>query len=341
MLKPLILATMTLLPMMAAADSLPGYDHIQVDAPHRPRVMEAAVWYPAGGESYTIPLGANPVFTGTRVSFAPRIAEGRYPLIVVSHGSGGNIDGLGWLAGPLAVKGAIVIGVNHPGTTSRDSSPRRTVQVTERARDIPAIIDAALAHPDFGPMIDPDQITVLGFSLGGATALHVAGAQMDRAAYGAYCDRFADASDCRFLQRGGVDPHDLPAEWEATDMADPRVSAMVAVDPGFGYAMTDDSLSRITARSLIINLGDEKTQWDATEAGPAGANLVGRIPAATLTRLAPAWHFSFLGECTAEGPAFLEAEKDDPICDEPEGGNRKSLHDKAIAEIADFLSLGD
>lgn len=341
MFKPLILTMLCALPaaIPAHAETLPGFDHIMVDAPHRPRVMEAAIWYPAGGQSYSMPLGANPVFTGTRVSFAPKLAAGRYPLIILSHGSGGNIHGMGWLAGQLALKGAIVVGVNHPGTTSGDSSPRRTVQVTERSRDIPAVIDALLAHPDFGPAIDPAQISVLGFSLGGATALHVAGAQMNREAYGAYCDRFPAASDCQFLKRGGVDPHVLPAEWEATDMREPRISAVVSVDPGFGYAMTEASLAAITARTLIVNLGDAETQWEATDAGPEGADLLAHIPDAKLVRLAPAWHFSFLGNCTSEGAKLLIEENDDPVCDEPAGGNRAALHGKAIDAIADFLGL--
>ena len=343
MFKPLILALLCTLPTtattMAQAEPLPGFDRIMVDAPHRPRVMEAAVWYPAGSQSYSVPLGANPVFAGTRVSFAPKLAEGRYPLIILSHGSGGNINGMGWLAGPLAIKGAIVVGVNHPGTTSGDSSPRRTVQVTERARDIPAVIDAVLAHPDFGPAIDPEQITVLGFSLGGATALHVAGAQMERKAYGTYCDRFPTASDCQFLGRGGVNLHDLPAEWEATDMHEPRIKTMISVDPGFGYAITEASLAKITARTLILNLGDAETQWEATDAGPKGSNLLAHIPGAQLERLAPAWHFSFLGICTPAGAELLREDNDDPVCDEPAGGDRATLHGKAIAKIADFLDL--
>ena len=341
MFKLLALACLIALPTatLAQTDALPGFDHVMVDAPHRARPLEAAVWYPAGGESYMIPLGANPVFTGTRVSFAPKLAPGKYPLIVISHGSGGNINGLGWLAGPLAARGAIVVGVNHPGTTSGDSSPRRTVQVTERTRDIPALLDSMLAHPDFGPAIAPSRISALGFSLGGATVLHLAGAQMERPAYGTYCDRFPDASDCQFLQRGGVDPHTLPAEWEASDMAEPRISAIVSVDPGFGYAMTDTSLSAVTARTLLVNLGDAETQWAATDAGEAGADLEGRIPGAKLVRLAPAWHFSFLGECTPAGAEILIEEKDDPVCDEPKGGDRAALHRKAIAEIAGFLGL--
>ena len=345
MFKPLAIACLIALPAAAKAqtqsqtNALPGFDHVMVDAPHRARPLEAAVWYPAGGESYTVPLGANPVFTGTRVSFAPKLAQGTYPLIVISHGSGGNINGLGWLAGPLAARGAIVVGVNHPGTTSGDSSPRRTVQVTERTRDIPALLDTLLAHPDFGPAIDPTRISALGFSLGGATVLHLAGAEMERPAYGQYCDRFPDASDCQFLQRGGVQPHALPAEWEATNMQEPRITSIVSVDPGFGYAMTDASLAAVTARTLLINLGDAETQWAATDAGPDGADLIGRIPGAQLTRLAPAWHFSFLGECTPAGAEILIEEKDDPVCDEPKGGDRAVLHGKAIAEIAGFLGL--
>ena len=122
-------------------------------------------------------------------------------------------------------------------------------------------------------------------------------------------------------------------------MREPGLKTVISVDPAFGYAMTTASLAAITARTLMINLGDEETQWAATDVGAKGADLLARIPGARLARLSPAWHFSFLGICTAKGADLLRAENDDPVCDDPKGGDRAALHAKAIAEIADFLGL--
>ncbi|MGL5009641.1 MAG: alpha/beta hydrolase family protein, partial [Paracoccaceae bacterium] len=165
------LITFLLLTTTAIADPLPGFDHLAVDAPHRPRPLEASVWYPAASETYTVPIGANPAFIGTMVQVGPAVAAGPHPLVIISHGSGGNIENLGWLAEGLVARGAIVAGVNHPGATSGDSSPRQLPHIIDRTQDLSALIATLTADPAFGPAIDPAQVTALGFSLGGATVL--------------------------------------------------------------------------------------------------------------------------------------------------------------------------
>jgi predicted dienelactone hydrolase len=333
------LIALLLLTTAASADSLPGFDRVTVTAAHRPSAMEARVWYPAASETYPAALGANPAFLGTKVQVGPIAAPGRHPLVIISHGSGGNIDGLGWLSEGLVARGAVVAGLNHPRSTSGDSNPRAMPLVWTRTADVAALIDTLVADPVFGPVIDADRITALGFSLGGATVLAAGGARLDRDAYAAYCDRTgAAATDCGFMLKGGVDIHSLPPEWEA-DMRVPAVSQVIAVDPGFGYAMTDASLAAMPVKVHLINLGDPSTLPPAINAGQNGADLVSRIPGASYQTVAPAWHFSFLGLCTQDAPALLEAEGEDPICDDPAGSDRRVIHDRLIADIAVDLGL--
>ena len=47
------------------------------------------------------------------------------------------------LAEALAEKGYVVLATNHPGTTSRDSLPERTVMIWERAKDMSEILNWA------------------------------------------------------------------------------------------------------------------------------------------------------------------------------------------------------
>lgn len=323
----------------AIADPLPGFEHVAVDAPHRPRPLEASIWYPAGSETYPVPIGANPAFAGTMVQVGPAIAAGPHPLVILSHGSGGNIENLGWLAEGLVARGAIVAGVNHPGATSGDSSPRQLPHVIDRAQDLAILIATLATDPAFGPAIDPEEITAVGFLLGGATVLAAGGARLDRAAYGTYCDRLGDtAPDCIFLAKGGVDPHNLPPEWEA-EMAVPALARIIAVDLAFSYAMTDESLAAMAPEVHLITLGTGVNVRPAVDIGPSGSNLAARTLDATRTVIAPAWHFSFLGLCTPDAPAMLEAEGEDPICDDSEGSIRAAVHDKIIADIAAQLGL--
>jgi predicted dienelactone hydrolase len=199
------LLALMLLSTAAVAQPLPGFDRLAVNAPHRARPLEAAVWYPPASETYPAMIGANPVFRGTEVEMGTAVAAGDHPLVIVVHGSGGNIENLGWLAEGLVARGAIVAGVNHPGATSGDSSPRQVARVIDRTQDIAALLAALQADAAYAGAMDARRVTVLGFSLGGATALAAGGARFDPAAIAAYCDAFGDdASECLFMARGGV-----------------------------------------------------------------------------------------------------------------------------------------
>ncbi|MCU0801812.1 MAG: hypothetical protein MUD11_08550 [Rhodobacteraceae bacterium] len=334
----LLLTTVISATTPAIAEPLPGFDWLAVDAPHRPRPLAAAVWYPAGAETYPAAIGADAVFAGTMVQMGPAVAPGTYPLIILSHGSGGNIANLGWLAEGLVAQGAIVAGVNHPGATSGDSSPRQIPRVIDRTQDIAALLAALTADPAFAGAIDQGQVTTIGFSLGGATVLAAGGAQFDLSAIARYCDSFGDdASECRFMARGGIDPHALPPEM-AADMTVKGISRVIAVDPSFSHTFVPASLNRLPPAHLI-RMGTQEVIPPARDIGPSGSNLAARIPGATLTTIAPAWHFSFLGLCLPTAGAILEAAGEDPICDDPAGADRAAVHAQVIADLVMALGL--
>jgi predicted dienelactone hydrolase len=333
-MKPLL--ALLLLSTTAYAETLPGLDRLTLDAPHRPKVLEALVWYPAANTTYPTPLGANPVFLGTNVQVGPIPTPGAHPVLILSHGSGGNIENLGWLAEGLVARGAIVAGLNHPRSTSGDSNPRDMPNVSDRVADLATLIDGLTTNPTFAPLVDPARITALGFSLGGGTVLAAAGARLDADAYAAYCDAHAPtATDCTFMQRGGVDWHNLPPSWEA-DMRLPAITGAIAVDPGFSHAMTDASLSAIPIPVHLINLGDAPVQVNV---GPNGSNLAAHIPNASYSLIEPASHFSFLGLCNPDAPAILAEVGEDPICDDPAGSDRPAVHARIINEVAAAMGL--
>ena len=337
-MRTMLLATglATLLGTAAAAEPIAGYDRLTVTAAHRPEPLAASVWYPVGTPTYRGLIGDNAVFKGTPAYVGAAVADGKYPLFVLSHGSGGNMDTISWLSSRLALHGAMVLAVNHPGSTSGDSSPRRSLRLDERAADLRAALDQLLADPTFAPHVDQSRIISLGFSLGGATALNLAGLQFDRQAYADYCRERGDAAaDCVFFAKGGVDLGNLP-EGFAADMRDPRIDAAVAIDPGFTYAATDDSVTATTTPVLLINLGEE-TRFSAADVSAKGSDLVERLPNARYAVVAPGHHFTFLAECKPEGPAILIEEADDPVCDDPEGTDRARAHEAIFEAIADFL----
>lgn len=333
---PLLSAALAAATPLHAADAVPGYDRFDVTASHRSGLVAASVWYPAGPGGNPGLVGDNAVFRGTRVSVGATVAGGRHPLVVLSHGSGGNMDGLGWLSSELAARGVMVLAVNHPGSTSGDSSARRSVDLASREADLSAALDTLLADPAFGPHVDPAAITAAGFSLGGATALNLGGLVADRDAFATYCARIAGPHDCGWFESGGVDPAALPPAFSAT-RADPRISAVVAVDPAFGDTYTPASIAASGRPMLFLNLG-EADRWRAVDVGPTGNDLAGRVPGASYAVIAPAWHFSFLGICKPEGRQVLIEERDDPVCDDPAGSDRADVHRRAVEA---FLAVVD
>lgn len=320
----------------AAADMLPGYDRFDLIAAHRARPVAASIWYPAANPTYGVPVGDGPIFEPTPAFVGPAVASGRHPLVLLSHGSGGDADTLGWLSAGLVARGAIVLAVNHPGSSSGDSSPRRSADLGARAHDLSAALDAVLADPAFAPFVDADRIGAVGFSLGGATALGLAGLRFDGAAQDIRCGAGPDAADCGFFLRGGVRFADHPDF--GADARDPRVSHAVAVDPGFGGAVIEETLAGASPKVTLINLG-EADRLGAVDVGPDGNDLGGRLPGASYTVIAPASHFTFLGTCKPGAAGLLAEEGEDPICTDPEGADRAGVHAQLMEAIASGLDL--
>jgi len=318
------------------ADTLPGYDSFDLFAAHRARPIAASIWYPAAGPTYRASIGDGPIFEPVKAFIGPEVASGRHPLVLLSHGSGGNAQTLGWLTMGLVAKGAIVLAVNHPGSTSGDSSPRRSADLASRAMDLRAALDSVLADPAFASHVDESHIGAVGFSLGGATVLGMAGLRFDGAAQDEACRTGPEAADCAFFHKGGVRFADYPGFSQAMD--DERITRTVAIDPGFGGAVTQDSLADVTSQIMLINLGDE-SRMPAVDLSRKGNNLAGRLSEVDYEVIEPANHFTFLGLCKPTAIAHLEEEDEDPICSDPEGADRQLVHDRLIEGIATGLGL--
>ena len=228
-------------------------------------------------------------------------------------------------------KGAIVLTVNHPGSTSGDSSARRSLDLAARAADLSAALDNVLADPDFAPHVDITQISAIGFSLGGTTALSLAGAVFDGKRQAERCASGPDAADCGFFLRGGAQFATAPGF--TANVCDPRIQHVVAVDPGFDATITDASLAGISVPVHLVNLG-KAARLSAVDVGPSGNGLAVRLPGASYTVIAPATHFSFLATCKPGAKDLLKEEGEDPICADPAQTNRAEVHRRLIDDIA-------
>lgn len=331
--RPLLtLAIVASLITPAAADPV-GFRRLTVPGREPGRNLETLVVYPAASSGTPMLLGDNKLFVGAPVGKDAPPAPGGHPVVLLSHGSGGNVAGLAWIATRLAGAGYVVIGPNHPGTTSGDSNEKTTMEIWRRPPDLVAALDGVLADATLGAAIDPDAVGALGFSLGGTDMLLAAGARQDRRAFAAYCNRNAQMGGCVWLRRGGVDFSALDPRFDS-DMREPRIKAVVAVDPGFTPSFTEASLKAIKIPVAFLNLGTPATTPGIIEA----RYVADTIPGATLARVDDAVHFSFLGVCKPGGAQMLIDDADDPVCDDAPGARpRGELHDAMAAEILDAL----
>lgn len=332
---PLFLLALLGVSHNAHAAETVGFRRLSVQAPERGSDLAVFVWYPAAEGGELALVGDNLLFRGTTARSNAALGEGRFPLVLLSHGSGGNAPNLGWLASRLAAEGFVVAAPNHPGSTSGDASQASTIKIWNRPADISAVVTALMADPSFGSRIDGGRVGMIGFSLGGNTALSLAGARVDAGAYARYCEGSAAGPECAWFVRGGVNLHALDKERFNRSNLDARIKAVIAVDPAMAQAYTPESLASVGVPTHIINLGRPGWIIPAVE----GARIARTIPGAGYETVADATHFSFLGECKPEGPAILKAEGDDePLCEDGGSRPRTAIHAQLADSIAAFFN---
>ncbi|MBV2359864.1 hypothetical protein KUH32_08765 [Thalassococcus sp. CAU 1522] len=313
---------------------LPGYHRATLEVGHRADPIDLHLWYPAqqGGSGEL--LAQNALFYGHHILRDAPAQSGSWPVVVVSHGSGGNAPALGWLISDLVRSGMIVVATDHPGTRSRDSDPFQTIKVWERPADMSALLDHLAANPPMGVTPDMTRVAALGFSLGGHSVLSLAGLRVSKSMFIDYCEANAGKIDCGWMQSAGVDFATIDQARYEQSNRDPRIKAVVAVDPALPQAVPDAGTADISTRTLIINLGQP---GDVPAAMRADA-LADRIDGAQYQSIENAWHFSFLAECSALGRVAIGLAGDDNICADLEGRPRSDIHRELRSVIGAFLA---
>lgn len=323
----------------AFAADLVGFDAVSIPAAHHGHDMKVSIMYPAEGGTEML-LGDNPVFYGTPVHEHAKVLPGKHPVILFSPGWGGNYARMGWLTAGLAAKGAVVVSVNHPNSSTGDIQYQSALNHWTRVQDLSVALDHVMQDPAMAMSIDPSRIYVAGFSYGGWTALSMAGLKGRRQGFEQYCRAAGDGSDfCRELKNAGVEISALDvAKYEAS-YKDKRVVAVAAIDPGLTWGLTASDVAGLDVPVLLIGLGRGKDRLEATNTGPTGSNFEALVPAAKVEHIVPAMHFTALGICKPAGEEILIEEKDDPVCTDPKGTDRKAVQDKIIELMAEQFEL--
>jgi predicted dienelactone hydrolase len=301
------------------------------------KIINGFVWYPVDAsiveQAQSIGNPAHPIFDAGSAAVGAPIARSAaaFPLILLSHGTGGSAHQLAWLGTALARAGFIAVAIDHPGNTSEGEL---TVQGFTlwwlRARELSAALDAILADPAFGPHVDRTRIAAAGFSLGGYTTIAIAGGRVDFAALDATCAKNPNAAgNCQ----SPPEFPDLVEKMAALQKSDPsyakalagsnqpvsdsRVRAIYGIAPPGGDAVTTQSLQTIHI-PVRIAYGTNDTTVTPSENAMVYAKT---IPGATLLTVPGAAHYTFLDTCTALGVQRIGA-----ICTDAPGVDRDAVH---------------
>ena len=304
------------------------------------RPLAWAAWYPAEDRAAEALVLLGPpdaplfnmgaVARGARLRTEPRT----FPVVLLSHGTGGAATDLGWLGRRLAAEGFVVIGVNHHGNTQVEPyRPEGFLCWWERPRDLTAVLDRLSRRGLFADRLDANRVFAIGFSLGGYTILSLVGAITD-------IDLFRRWGEGQATARG---PREFPnladhvaplletsrvfrESWKrhSESCRDARIKSAVVCAPAPPIrSFTVQSLGAVQV-SVKITVGGADTE---APVGPYSGWLHEHLPNSSLNLLgASVGHYVFLCESTVAGRALRP-----DLCVDAPDVDRRAVHDRVAA----------
>jgi predicted dienelactone hydrolase len=252
------------------------YDSTRGDNLEGARPILTYIWYPAAPDNngnpmspavYELGLNGVPPFSSTDFEAygvdqayqeVAASKDGPFPLVVLSPGLPAPPLIYVHIGARLASHGFVVAipynygdGVLGEPTWELNSPEYMIGTYIERTRDIQYLMTQLVADSDqsdnllYGT-VRADQIAVAGHSWGGLATLALAGGD-DRA-----CD----------VHFPGLDPDKLPPEICVPILPDPRIKAIVPLDPSNLYNLRYAEMARIKIPSMIIG-----REWNTLESG--------------------------------------------------------------------------
>jgi predicted dienelactone hydrolase len=309
----------------AASASNVAYRRIEIQASFTGESFPIAVWYPTTTQPSLSEFGPYTM----RVARAATPADGKFGLVVISHGSGGDTFTHRDLAIALASAGYVVAAPMHPRDNFQDMSGVGSVSVwTGRPKQVSRVIDRLLEDKALGPHIERERIGVVGHSSGGYTALAVGGAKPSMNALVQHCKGIPE--DARFCSFGGGAAREAGQKGgDIPDVHDGRVRAIVLMAP-HAALFTDEALANLAVPVRIY--GAERD--DLTPVQYHAERLAKVLAAnAEYALIKGAGHFSFI----ASFPDALRNSVGEAGQD-PKGFDRNAMHETLNPEIVAFFN---
>lgn len=289
---------------------------------------EVVFWYPSVSEGKLKQVGNSRVFAVPKVLDGALPIDGRFPVIVLSHGGiRAAFSHYSWIARSLASKGFIVATPVPPDSRAITASSAFN-ELALRSADLSSALtalqqnDLLAAHSRF------EQVYGVGFFVGGAAVLSLAGMEFDIGRLMQICNRTNNTVDCAWLAREGVGLTAQTLQPLAGSRKDHRITGVLAINPEFSAAF---DLSRIDVPAKVIELNRSGQEALAFNGEARTAPSIDYQAEPSIAAM------STFSVCTAEGKAML-AKVGSPICDEPADEPRAAQQQRLLVQIISWLA---
>ncbi|MEM7292079.1 MAG: dienelactone hydrolase family protein [Pseudomonadota bacterium] len=309
-----------------------GFTYIE-PTPERP--LKVGIWYPSSSEETLQRWGPFEV----SLAWKGAAAEGRFPVVLLSHGWTGRYRNHRDTASALARAGFIVVAPQHRfdqwiGTGNTQ------LAINLRVAELAAAMFALRSRPRLRRIAQNDVVGTLGYSLGGLTSLAAGGARPDLTRIETHCAQLGDGDSqfCSynrwwwraFARLRQWWSNEAPPAADFSDLPLPALQSIALVAP-VGVPFSRESLLSITAKVGVFRLGD-----DAEVRYPYHAD---HIVQSLGTRVLDyrvhtgVHHYAFISPF----PEWLKAEEHIPVAIDPEGFDRSEFLAKINAEIVKYF----
>ncbi|MEG4943224.1 alpha/beta hydrolase [Microcoleus sp. F4-D5] len=214
------------------------------------------------------------------------------PTIVFSHGLGSVRTDLRYLAEHLASHGYVVAALEHPGSNETNTNAAiagkcpllAPQEFLDRPKDICFVLDELTklnqTDDNLQGKIAIDRSVIIGYSFGGATALSLAGAELQLSGLKQRCQ----GDLIGFSLGEGIQCAAAGLPEERYQLRDARIKRAIAMNPIASLLFGESGLSKIKIPTLIVASSADKTT-------PALAEQIAGFPKIP----SPKWLVGFVG----------------------------------------------
>lgn len=228
------------------------------------RPIAWSAWYPTEDDPCVERPSGQFFELGEVIWNAALVTKKRLPVMLLSQGTGGTAESIGWLARALACEGYVVLGANHHGNTGLEPYLAEGFLCWwERAADLSVLLSSIGKTEFFANRLNVDQVSAVGFSLGGYTVMALSGARTSLGEFDAWRrasnvteggpKEFPDAADSIVALTETSEAFRQSWARHGDDFTDNRLKSVVAIAPAPPVrSFTPQSIERLKLPVTIL-----------------------------------------------------------------------------------------